>query len=78
MTVSGVYRLIKKFKETGTIARRPWSGRPTSDVLRIVETQMQLDDETTAVQLQKILVDDGHPMCLQTILNSRQKLGWDI
>ena len=37
---------------------------------------MQLDDETTAVQLQKIFVDDGHPMCLQTILDSRQKLGW--
>ena len=32
------------------------SDRPTkitADILRIVEAQMQLDDETTAVQLQK-------------------------
>ncbi len=37
---------------------------------------MQWDDETTAVQLQKILVDNGHLLCLQTILTSRDKLGW--
>ncbi len=48
----------------------------TLDVLRIVEAEMQRDDETTAVQLQKILVDSGHPLCLQTILTSRDKLGW--
>ena len=37
---------------------------------------MQADDETTAVQLQKILVDKGHPLSLKTILTSRDKLGW--
>lgn len=55
------------------------SGRPTKitrDVLRIVEAQMQADDETTAVQLQKLLVDNGHPLSLKTILASREKLGW--
>ncbi len=79
VTVSGVCRLLSKYHQTGTIARRPGSGRPskiTIDVLRIVEGQMRLDDETTAIQLQKILLDAGHPLCLQTILNSRQKLGW--
>lgn len=49
------------------------SGRPTKitrDVLSIVEAQMQADDETTAVQLQKLLVhvDNGHPLSLKTIL----------
>ena len=64
VTASSVCRLLKKYKQTGTIARRPGSGRPTkitSEVLQIVEAQMLRDDETTAVQLQKILVDSGHP-----------------
>ena len=55
------------------------SGRPTKitlEVLRIVEEQMKKDDETTAVQLQKILVDKGHALSLKTILTSRLKLGW--
>ena len=37
---------------------------------------MQADDETTTVQLKKILVDKGHPLSLKTILASREKLGW--
>ena len=55
------------------------SGRPTKitrAVLQIVEEQMQKEDETTAVQLQKILVDKGQPLSLKTILKSREKLGW--
>ena len=43
---------------------------------QIVEMQMLADDETTAVQLQKLLVDKGHPLSLKTILASREKLGW--
>ena len=102
--VSGVSRLLKKYRETGgTIDRRPgqlnskfvqWivngiceleitsflaSGRPTKithDTLRIVEAQMRKDDETTAVQLQKVLPDKGHPLSLKTIPTSRSKLGW--
>ena len=79
VTTSGVCRLLQKYRETGSIARLPGSGRPTKitpEVLQIVETQMQLDDETTAVQLQKILADSGHPLSLKTILSSRHKLGW--
>ena len=77
--ISGVSRFICKFNETGSIARRSGSGRPsniTPQVLTIVERQMQLDDETTAVQLQKLLVDSGHPLSLKTILASHRKLGW--
>ena len=44
--------------------------------MQIVEAQMQADDETTAVQLQKLLVDRGHPLSLKTILASRRQLGW--
>ena len=45
-------------------------------VLHIVEAQMQLDDKTTAVQLEKILADQGHKLSLKSILRSRSKLGW--
>uniref|UniRef100_A0A1X7SHC6 Transposase Tc1-like domain-containing protein n=1 Tax=Amphimedon queenslandica TaxID=400682 RepID=A0A1X7SHC6_AMPQE len=37
---------------------------------------MRRDDETTAIQLQKLLVDQGHPLSLKTILASREMLGW--
>ncbi len=36
----------------------------------------QTDDETTAIQLQQILVANGQPLSLRTILRSRQSLGW--
>ena len=123
--VCTVCQLLKKYRETGSIAHRPGTynvtvftvtylssprsgflfsgslfslfhpslvaeccffnffyiglGRPTKitpNVLRIVEMQMQADDETTAVQLQKVLVDKGHPLALKTILVSREKRGW--
>uniref|UniRef100_A0A1X7SNV9 Transposase Tc1-like domain-containing protein n=1 Tax=Amphimedon queenslandica TaxID=400682 RepID=A0A1X7SNV9_AMPQE len=77
--VSAVCRLLRKYRETGNIARKLGSGCPTKitpDVLRIVENQMQLDDEITAIQLQRILADNGHPLTLMTILRSREKLGW--
>ena len=76
---TGVYKLLKKFEETGSITRRPGSGRPmkiTPAILAIVEECMRRDDETTAIQLQRILVDGGHPLSLKTILRSRTKLGW--
>ena len=58
----GIYRFLKTFKKCGTLARRRGSGRPskiTDEVKRIVEAQMQLDDETTAVQLRALLAQKG-------------------
>ena len=79
VSVSGVAYFIKKYKATASISRKPGSGRPTKitlEILSIVEQQMQDDDETTAVQLQKLLEDRGFPLSLKTILSSRRKLGW--
>ena len=50
----GIWKFLKKYTETGTIARREGSGRPTvltSEVRLIVERQMLKDDETTAYQV---------------------------
>ena len=76
---TGVYKLLKKFEETGSITRHPGSSRPTKitpAILAIVEECMRRDDETTAIQLQRILVDGSHPLPLKTILWSRTKLRW--
>ena len=58
----GVYCFLKRFETHGTISRRHGSGRPskiTEEVKRIVEAQMQLDDETTATQLRSLLAQKG-------------------
>ena len=75
----GVWKFIKRYQANGTIHRRPGSGRPSkinAEVLRIVDAKMVEDDETTAVQLQKLLADNGHQLSLHTVLRSRNKLGW--
>ena len=66
----GVHKLVAKYQETGTVARRPGSGRPakvTETIKTIVEEQMRKDDETTASQLQKVLADHGYNVSLRTI-----------
>ena len=56
MTASkrGIAKFLKRYRETGTIARLPGSGRPskiTAEIKQIVDEQMRADDETTAYQL---------------------------
>jgi len=75
----GVWKFIRRYEKNGTIQRVPGSGRRskvTAEVLRIVDRQMAEDDETTAVQLQRLLAGKGHKLSLKTILRSRCKLGW--
>ena len=75
----GVYKMLKRFEETGTIRRIEGSGRPskiTSEVKTIVDAQMRLDDETTAVQLYALLLEKGYNISLSTILRARSALGW--
>ena len=58
----GIYRFLKRFEKCGTLARCRGSGRPskiTDEVKRIMEAQLQLDDETTAVQLRALLAQKG-------------------
>ena len=75
----GIAKFLKKFRETGTIKRRAGSGRPpkvTAEIKRLVEEQMRLDDETTAVQLHRLLQSKGHDISIKTILHCRSSLGW--
>ena len=79
VTRVGVYKFLKRFERHGTISRVPGSGRPskiTPEIKRLVDARMVEDDETTAIQLQKMLLTNGFQLSLNTILRSRAKLGW--
>ena len=75
----GVAKFLKKFQQTGSIARRPGSGRPskiTAEIKVLVEQKMWSADETTAVQLHAMLREHGYNISLQTILRCHTSLGW--
>ena len=75
----GIAKFIKHFEDTGMIARRSGSGQPSKvmeEIKRIVEEQMQRDDETTVHQLHQLLVSKGYSICLRTVLRCPRSLGW--
>ena len=50
----GIYKFLEVYRITGSIAQRPETGRAskvTAEIKKIVERQMQIDDNTTAHQL---------------------------
>ena len=56
----GVYKFLRTYNATGSIGRRGGSGRPsnmTADIKEIVKQQMRSDDETTAHQLNGLLIE---------------------
>jgi transposase len=74
----GIAKFLKKYEETGSIGRRPGSGRltkVTAEIKAVVEEQMRKDDETTAMQLHALLTSRGY-ISLRTILRCRSPLGW--
>ena len=59
MSRVGIAKFLSKYKETGSIARSPGSGRPskiTAKIKALVKVKMQEDDKTTALQLHALLV----------------------
>ena len=75
----GVWKFLRKYKRTGAIGKLEGGGRRrkiTPEVKLIVEEQMKKDDETTDVQLHKLLTDRGISISTSTILRCRKELGW--
>ena len=74
-----IWKFLKLYSKTNCLSRKDGSGRPTKlmpAVQLIVEQQMVKDDETTAFQLQKLLVEKGVNISITTILRCRDSLGW--
>ena len=79
VTKVGVYKFLKRFEESGTIAHNPGSGKAskmTSSAKQIIEEQMWRDDETTGSELQKLLSKEGINVSACTTIRWRQQLGW--
>ena len=75
----GIDKFLKRFLETGSIARQPGQGGPskiTTEIKEIVEAQMRLDDESTAIQLHQLLISRGYNISKRTVLRCRTSLGW--
>ena len=75
----GVAKFIATFVESGSLSRKPGSGRPPSitvQMQQIVEARMREDDETTAYQLCSLLLSYGFNISRRTVLRCRSQLGW--
>ena len=74
-------KFIKRYLESETNHCLPGSRRIskiTGEMKEIVEQQMRTDDETTAVQLHRLLNDKGYSISLRTVLQCRVSLGWTV
>ena len=77
----GVMKFLRRYRETGTIARVPGTGRVskvTSEIRMVIEKQMEKNDESTGLELQKLLQKevDGFDASLSSVLRWRNDLGW--
>ena len=73
-THQGLAKFFRRYELTGTTRRQPGSGRATKltpEVLYIFEEQMELDGETTAVQLEALLASHHHPLSISTVIRCR-------
>ena len=79
-SVVGIWKFIQRYEQFGSIERRPGSGRTSivsPGVEATIEGQMENDDETTASQLQTLLLTrKGCSLSLSTIKRSRSRMGW--
>ena len=76
---SGVSQFLKRHAKSRSLLRAAGSGRSsivTNNVKRIVDQQMEKDDETTARELVKLLQDNGQSVSESTVLRCRTMLGW--
>ena len=76
-----IWKFLLKYKRTGTIARQEGSGRKsllTRQVRKIVEEQMLKDDETTASQLHRLLLEKRNQCVLSFYLALAKTIGLDI
>ena len=75
----GIYKFLRKYNISASIARRQGSGRRskiTDDVKKLVDEKMREDDETTAMQLHQMLTVRGYAISKRTVLRCRTTLGW--
>ncbi len=77
----GIAKFLKRYKDSSSLVRKPGSGRPskiTAELKKVIEGQMQFDDEMTTYLLHQLLVSKGFNISLRTVLRCRTSLGWTL
>ena len=81
VSLSGISRMIKKLRLTGSVANLPRSGRPrklSAEARAFIDQQMRKDDEMTSAKIQKKLAKRGISVSSSTIRRSRKQQGWTL
>ena len=78
---AGVLKFLRRYRQTGTITRAPGSGQAsklTDKIRETIDDQMKKNDETTGLELQKLLKKEieGFDASVSSILRRRNDLGW--
>ena len=69
-----IFLFLKRYAKTHSITRKLGSGRlskMTAEIKALVEQQMELNNETTAHQLHRLLQSRGYKISLRTVLRCR-------
>jgi transposase len=70
---------LKKFKATGSITRKPGTGRKptkTRALLDFIDTEIEKDDEISLADLRTKLVEKGINVSISSIHRWKEELGW--
>ena len=73
VSLSGITRMIKKLRLTGSIANLPRSGRPRKlsvEARAFIDQQMRKNDEMTSAKIQKKLAKRGISVSSSTVRRS--------
>ena len=71
VTKVGVAKFLCRYKETGSISRKPGTGRAskvTASIRDTIEKQMEKDGETTGKELVRILKAEGVEASVSSVL----------
>ena len=81
VSLSGITRMIKKLRLTGSVANLPRSGRPRKlsvEARAFIDQQMHKNDEMTSAKIQKKLAKRGICVSSSTVRRSRKQQGWTL
>ena len=79
VTKPGICYFLKKFKATGSITRKPGTGRKptkTRALLDFIDTEIEKDDEISLADLRTKLVEKGINVSISSIHRWKEELGW--
>ena len=81
MSLSGITRMMKKLRLTGSVANLPHSGRPRKlsvEARAFIDQQMCKNDEMTSAKIQKKLTKRGISLSSSMVQRSQKQQCWTL